>query len=412
EGLRGLDLPRRQPARGAADRAGGGAGVPVRGAGRDGGARGGARDRRRRRLARGRGGPSPAHQRRLLDRARGDLCAGARPRQAAVRGGRVERGPSPLLRRTVRRARASPRLAPAAGGSLLGLGDPDTRQRAAALQPDELPQRLDLAARQRADRRGPASVRARRRRARCPHRARRGLAPLRRPPAARAVLRLRSPARKRPGAVSGRVSTAGVGGGERVSAARSLARHGARCAAPPCRLSPAAAPALAPVARNPQPANRGCPRGSERVTREVRRLDRDRAQGGRGRHRRNAMIMRIAIISTAAAAVPPVGYGGTERVVHYLTEGLVRAGHEVTLFATGDSRTAADLRWLYRESVWPIEAMAELNHVAWSCAEIAADAFDVVHANQAAALALSRFVRAPLVYTLHHDRVDELSRFY
>jgi len=124
------------------------------------------------------------------------------------------------------------------------------------------------------------------------------------------------------------------------------------------------------------------------------------------------MIMRIAIISTAAAAVPPVGYGGTERVVHYLTEGLVRAGHEVTLFATGDSRTAADLRWLYRESVWPIEAMAELNHVAWSCAEIAADAFDVVHANQAAALALSRFVRAPLVYTLHHDRVDELSRFY
>jgi len=64
------------------------------------------------------------------------------------------------------------------------------------------------------------------------------------------------------------------------------------------------------------------------------------------------MIMRIAIISTAAATVPPVGYGGTERVLHYLTEGLVRAGHEVTLFATGDSRTAADLRWLYRESVW------------------------------------------------------------
>ena len=57
--------------------------------------------------------------------------------------------------------------------------------------------------------------------------------------------------------------------------------------------------------------------------------------------------MRIAIISTAAVAVPPPGYGGTERVLHYLTEGLVQGGHDVTLFATGDSRTSAELRWLY-----------------------------------------------------------------
>ena len=124
------------------------------------------------------------------------------------------------------------------------------------------------------------------------------------------------------------------------------------------------------------------------------------------------MTMRIAIISTAAAAVPPLGYGGTERVLHYLTEGLVRDGHDVTLFATGDSRTSAKLRWLYATPVWPIESMAELNHVAWSCAEVARAGFDVVHANQAPALALTRFLRVPLVYTLHHDRVDELSRFY
>ncbi len=37
-------------------------------------------------------------------------------------------------------------------------------------------------------------------------------------------------------------------------------------------------------------------------------------------------------------AVPPIGYGGTERVVSYLTEELVRRGHEVTLFASGDSQ--------------------------------------------------------------------------
>jgi glycosyltransferase involved in cell wall biosynthesis len=53
--------------------------------------------------------------------------------------------------------------------------------------------------------------------------------------------------------------------------------------------------------------------------------------------------MRIAQISTLHERVPPVGYGGTERVVHYLTEELVRRGHEVVLFASGDSLTNAKL---------------------------------------------------------------------
>jgi glycosyltransferase involved in cell wall biosynthesis len=53
--------------------------------------------------------------------------------------------------------------------------------------------------------------------------------------------------------------------------------------------------------------------------------------------------MRIAIVSPLYESVPPKLYGGTERVVSYLTEELVRLGHEVTLFATGDSRTAARL---------------------------------------------------------------------
>ncbi|WP_216900846.1 glycosyltransferase family 4 protein [Synechococcus sp. CCY 9618] len=53
--------------------------------------------------------------------------------------------------------------------------------------------------------------------------------------------------------------------------------------------------------------------------------------------------MRIAQISTLHERVPPIGYGGTERVVHYLTEELVRRGHEVVLFASGDSLTSAHL---------------------------------------------------------------------
>ena len=54
--------------------------------------------------------------------------------------------------------------------------------------------------------------------------------------------------------------------------------------------------------------------------------------------------MKIAQLSPLWASVPPQLYGGTERIVSYLTEELVRQGHEVTLFASGDSKTAAHLK--------------------------------------------------------------------
>src|ERR1700704_1713447 len=53
--------------------------------------------------------------------------------------------------------------------------------------------------------------------------------------------------------------------------------------------------------------------------------------------------MKIAQIAPLVESVPPSLYGGTERVVSYLTEELVRQGHDVTLYASGDSRTAAEL---------------------------------------------------------------------
>jgi glycosyltransferase involved in cell wall biosynthesis len=58
--------------------------------------------------------------------------------------------------------------------------------------------------------------------------------------------------------------------------------------------------------------------------------------------------MYIAQIAPLAEAVPPRFYGGTERVIHWLTEELVALGHDVTLFASGDSVTSARL-----EAVWP-----------------------------------------------------------
>lgn len=59
-------------------------------------------------------------------------------------------------------------------------------------------------------------------------------------------------------------------------------------------------------------------------------------------------MMRIAQIAPLTEAVPPRLYGGTERMVHWLTEELVTLGHDVTLFASGDSRTSAKLK-----ALWP-----------------------------------------------------------
>lgn len=53
--------------------------------------------------------------------------------------------------------------------------------------------------------------------------------------------------------------------------------------------------------------------------------------------------MKIAQVVHLGVSVPPEKYGGTERVVFYLTEELVRLGHDVTLFASGDSTTSAKL---------------------------------------------------------------------
>ena len=57
--------------------------------------------------------------------------------------------------------------------------------------------------------------------------------------------------------------------------------------------------------------------------------------------------MRIAQIAPLTEAIPPELYGGTERVIHWLTEELVSLGHEVTLFASGDSHTSAELAPLW-----------------------------------------------------------------
>jgi len=124
--------------------------------------------------------------------------------------------------------------------------------------------------------------------------------------------------------------------------------------------------------------------------------------------------MRVALISTPYLAVPPRLYGGTELIVYELAEGLTRRGHDVELFATGDSQTSARLRSLYAEPQWPPALLADLNHVSWAMQQIRQrGSFDVIHAHSAVALACGRLMPAiPLVYTLHHRREEELSALY
>src|SRR5262250_2898011 len=62
--------------------------------------------------------------------------------------------------------------------------------------------------------------------------------------------------------------------------------------------------------------------------------------------------MRIAQVAPLYESVPPKYYGGTERVVSYLTEELVRLGHDVTLFASGDSETNARLVAACPQALW------------------------------------------------------------
>jgi len=119
--------------------------------------------------------------------------------------------------------------------------------------------------------------------------------------------------------------------------------------------------------------------------------------------------MRIAQVAPLVESVPPPGYGGTERVVSYLTEELVREGHDVTLFASGDSRTAAELVACAPRSLRLDEAVIDqLAHQVVELEAVAAAAhrFDIIHWHvDYFHFPMSRRLGVPNVTTLH-GRLD------
>jgi glycosyltransferase involved in cell wall biosynthesis len=125
--------------------------------------------------------------------------------------------------------------------------------------------------------------------------------------------------------------------------------------------------------------------------------------------------MRIAVVSTPFVEVPPRRYGGTELIVASLARELVGRGHEVILYATGDSHIpGAEMRSLYPQAIWPPTIYDEISHATHAVQDILVEErrIDVVHANVAALLGFARFLEMPVVYTVHHDRDEALCRLY
>jgi glycosyltransferase involved in cell wall biosynthesis len=111
--------------------------------------------------------------------------------------------------------------------------------------------------------------------------------------------------------------------------------------------------------------------------------------------------------------VPPTGYGGIEWVVSLLADGLMDAGHDVTLFASGDSHTKARLAAVHQvaPSEWIGRSFWELRHVLY-CYE-RADEFDVIHDHSGPfAGAVSAAIDTPVVHTVHGPLDGEPGQLY
>jgi glycosyltransferase involved in cell wall biosynthesis len=127
--------------------------------------------------------------------------------------------------------------------------------------------------------------------------------------------------------------------------------------------------------------------------------------------------LRIAVMAPLAESVPPKLYGGTERVVWLITEELVRRGHDVTLFASGDSQTTATLVPICPTGLRldpEVKDYAAYTLVALSEAYSRAQEFDILHNhNDYLAFGMARLTDTPTVTTTH-GRLDlqEVRRFY
>lgn len=117
--------------------------------------------------------------------------------------------------------------------------------------------------------------------------------------------------------------------------------------------------------------------------------------------------MKIAQIAPVIERVPPQKYGGTERVVSALTEELVKRGHDVTLFASGDSITSAKLVSIFPKALREVKLKDIYGPNVWTMLNIGSayklqDEFDIIHDHLGhVSLPCANLIQTPVVMTLH-----------
>ncbi len=124
--------------------------------------------------------------------------------------------------------------------------------------------------------------------------------------------------------------------------------------------------------------------------------------------------MRIAQVAPPWLAVPPAGYGGIEWVVALLADGLVERGHDVTLFATGDSKTKAKLEYVFETapgSKFINDPWLDTMHSMLVHRDLSR--FDVIHQHNVwSGLVAAMFIDVPVVHTLHGPFTDNMRQLY
>jgi glycosyltransferase involved in cell wall biosynthesis len=124
--------------------------------------------------------------------------------------------------------------------------------------------------------------------------------------------------------------------------------------------------------------------------------------------------VRIAIIAPPWVPVPPPAYGGTEAVLDSLARGLEAAGHDVMLFATGDSACAVTTKWVRARAAGTVEmsGLTELHHALSGYAEARAWGADIVHDHTLVGPVYAAGSGRPAVTTNHGPFTTELATIY
>src|SRR5688572_12299515 len=131
--------------------------------------------------------------------------------------------------------------------------------------------------------------------------------------------------------------------------------------------------------------------------------------GSRRVHQISDKRLRIALVAPPFLPVPPPRYGGTERIVSVLAEGFVERGHDVTLFAAGDSQTSSRLVPVVPRALWDYGIPREVDPIMARLVEQVeeyADEFELIHSHiEWYGFDWAARSRTPVVSTLH-GRID------